>query len=404
MSKKLLCPDDIRDFLTRRFNNQHQNWLRGEGSWPLSVPLGVPTERDVTQDAEAVRAWVGAWAACSGLGELLWEERQWGRLGAHRLPSSVVVSTPLQVAAIARQGARWTLATRRYDRLNQRWPELAASTVLARNFDVLADYEAVDFERLFGLLEWLDVNPASGKYLRQLPVEGLDTKWIEKRRGLVMDLVHALRGAEIGRDFYALCGLQRPLHRLRIRLLCPVLRAAVGGLRDIEAPVDELAALRIAPGAAVIVENLETGVALPDFPGCVALMKLGNAVSVLQDLPWLRDIPAVYWGDIDTHGLAILSRARRQLPRLKSVLMDPQTLLAHRPLWGQESAQHIDAVLADLTPAERAVFDGLKGNVWGHKVRLEQERLPWDAAMQAVREALACMAGATAPSLSAPAS
>ena len=69
--------------------------------------------------------------------------------------------------------------------------------------------------------------------------------------------------------------------------------------------------------------------------------------------------------------------------------MNPQTLLAHRPLWGQEPAQHVDAVLADLAPAERAVFDGLKGNVWGHKVRLEQERLPWGAAMQRVRDALA---------------
>ena len=106
MSKKLLSPDDVRDFLTRRFNHQHQNGVRGEGAWPLSVALGVPTERDVTQDAEAVRAWVAAWAASSGLGELVWEERQWGRLGAHRLPSSVVVSTPLQVAAIARQGDR----------------------------------------------------------------------------------------------------------------------------------------------------------------------------------------------------------------------------------------------------------------------------------------------------------
>ena len=130
MSRKLLFPDDVRDFLTRRFNSQHQGWLKGEGSWPLSVALGQPTERDVTQNAEGVRAWVGAWAASSGLGELVWEQRQWGRLGAHRLPSSVVVSTPLQVAAIARQGARWTLATRRHNRLNQRWPDFAATSAV----------------------------------------------------------------------------------------------------------------------------------------------------------------------------------------------------------------------------------------------------------------------------------
>lgn len=52
-------------------------------------------------------------------------------------------------------------------------------------------------------------------------------------------------------------------------------------------------------------------------------------------------------------------------------------------------------MFADFSPAEWAVFDGFKGNVWGHKLRLEQERLPWEAATQGVRETLARDARAT---------
>jgi hypothetical protein len=105
-------------------------------------------------------------------------------------------------------------------------------------------------------------------------------------------------------------------------------------------------------------------------------------------------VPAFHWGDIDTHGLAILERARRALPGLRSMLMDEATLLAHRPLWGEEPEPHPDAALEALTAAERRLFEDLRGGRWGLRVRLEQERLPWDAALAAIEAALA---GATAP-------
>jgi hypothetical protein len=388
MSKKLLFPDDVRDFLVRRFNNQHQTWLTGTGVWPLYVALGVPTEKDVTQDPGAVRGWVDAWTTWKGDGELVWEERQWGRLGKQRLPAWMVLTTPVQVAVAVLQGGRWKVATQRYERFVQKWPMLVTTTALPRNFDVLADYAGDDFERLIALLSWFDANPNAGKYLRQLPVEGLDTKWIEKRRGLVMDLLQAIRGVQGYREFYSLCGLIRREHRIRVRLLCPELRRAAGGLSDIEAPIEELATLALAPRAAVIVENLETGVALADRPGCIAFMKLGNAVSVLNALLWLRDVPVLYWGDIDTHGFAILDRARAVIPGLRSILMDEVTLLSHRSLWGQEPAQHPDVALPHLTDGERIVYSGLRSNTWGQKVRMEQERIAWLQAMETLDVAL----------------
>ena len=36
---------------------------------------------------------------------------------------------------------------------------------------------------------------------------------------------------------------------------------------------------------------------------------------------------------------------------------------------------------------ERAAYLGLRSNAWGQKVRLEQERLPWDVAIHALRSA-----------------
>jgi hypothetical protein len=64
-----------------------------------------------------------------------------------------------------------------------------------------------------------------------------------------------------------------------MRVLCPRLRTRVGGLCDIEAPIAELAALQLAPTISLVVENLNTGVALPDIDGTVAFMRLGLAVD-----------------------------------------------------------------------------------------------------------------------------
>lgn len=382
MPKKLLSPEAAQDFLVRRFNNQHQNWLAGEGTWPLVVSLGVPSEKDIAEDASAVREWAAAWQLRTGPGEVAFEERQFARLGRHRLPASLTLPDAATVAACVGQLRRWEVATQRFQQMLGRWPSMGPSA-LASRFDVLADYSAVDFGRLMALLAWLEANPTSGLYLRQLPVEGVDTKWMERRTGLMAGLLRSLREvAEDDSDAHRLFGLRKPAHRVRIRVLCPALRRVVGGICDIEAPAAELAALPIAPRTVVIVENLETGLALPDVPDAVAIMRLGNAVSVLGLLPWLRASKVVYWGDIDTHGFAILDRARRAVPQLQSVLMNEETLLSHRLLWGQESAQCPNVPLDALTAQERSVYENLRANTWGHHVRLEQERLGWSDALE----------------------
>jgi hypothetical protein len=162
----------------------------------------------------------------------------------------------------------------------------------------------------------------------------------------------------------------------------------VAGLGDIEAPVDQLTCLPIRPESAIVVENLETGLALPDLEGTVGIMGLGNAVSALGRLPWMTDVGAVYWGDIDTHGFAILARARAVLPQIRSVLMDEATLLAHRPLWGQEPAQCANVPMEMLTDSERAVCNGLRVHTWGQRIRLEQERLSWDHCLRRLLDEL----------------
>ena len=102
-----------------------------------------------------------------------------------------------------------------------------------------------------------------------------------------------------------------------------------------------------------------------------------------ERLAWLADLEVVYWGDIDTHGLAILDRLRRHFPRAESMLMDRATLLAHRSQWVTEPAPAA-AVLARLTAAEQELYRSLVDGDHGAAVRLEQERVSFGAIRQAL--------------------
>lgn len=388
MTRKLLLPKELEELLLRRYNNQHKAWLLGGGQWPLSLSLGVPTENDVANDAPGVRKWVDAWTGWSGPGKVSWTSRQWARMGTQQLPDTFELPSPLEVASVVGQGRRWMVVEKRYHRLIEQWPQLAGQPVVGRYFSVLSDYSDQDFSRLLAMLDWLEQNPSSGFAPRQLPVVGLDTKWLEKRTGPITNLLRGILGNDGPGDFYSVCGLRRPTTRIRLRILCPRLRQRVGGLTDVEAPILELAQLSISPKHILIVENLETGLALPDMDGVVAFMRLGNAVGVLADLPWLQGCCVIYWGDIDTHGYAILNRARSLFPQLSSVLMDQETFLSYRDLWGEEDPQCQETSLSLLTEQESVVFYGLRKGLWGHQPRLEQERIPWPVALTSLVAAI----------------
>ncbi|MGN6524272.1 MAG: Wadjet anti-phage system protein JetD domain-containing protein, partial [Actinomycetes bacterium] len=94
------------------------------------------------------------------------------------------------------------------------------------------------------------------------------------------------------------------------------------------------------------------------------------------------------WGDIDTHGFAILDRLRAWLPQTRSVLMDRATLLAHRERWVEED-RPTRAALSRLTEDERALYEDLVTDAFGQRVRLEQEVIDWGW----VGESLTCGRG-----------
>ena len=136
-------------------------------------------------------------------------------------------------------------------------------------------------------------------------------------------------------SFLTALGLSGKPETLRLRV-DPSLNLAAG-LSDLTARVDELVTLEIAAKLAVIVENEITFLSVPVPAEGLVLWGKGFEVDRAGSMPWLADADIAYWGDLDTHGFAILNQLRAWLPQTRSVLMDRDTLLAHRDRWVTEA-------------------------------------------------------------------
>jgi hypothetical protein len=147
----------------------------------------------------------------------------------------------------------------------------------------------------------------------------------------------------------------------------------------------ELAAFPLAAQRVFVVENEVTYLAFPLVRDAVVVFGSGfNLISALA-LPWLAEREVVYWGDIDTYGFEILDRLRARLPTVTSILMDTETLLAHRKQWVVEPVP-TNKSLHHLSPEEAALYSDLVEDRYGHHVRLEQERVRFGRIRRALAE------------------
>lgn len=335
------------------------------------LPLHPPTQDTALGDGGATVAWVRSWHDVPGV---VWVRRRWANAGDQDVPQQLILEHPEDVADFVGRTHHWLTLRDRAAELIERWgPDIEPA--VRRHATAIAEHEGPDHARLVAAVDWLVAHPASNVFLRQLPVAGIDTKWLGSRRALVTALVTSVTHA---REL----GLRQPPGLVRIRFLDAAL--APGGLRDLAAPVTEIDRLEIRPDRVLVVENLESLLALPTVPRTVAVHGSGYAVDRLASIGWLRCSPITYWGDVDTDGFAILDRLRAHFPSVESVLMDEETLLAHRDLWVEDPNRASRASLPRLprlTPGESAalrrlhVLDG---------VRLEQERLAWPEVLRAL--------------------
>jgi hypothetical protein len=384
-------PADVLRLLRRRWQTGTflTAFAASRGWEPLGVPVRGPTPREIAEHFGDVQIWAAQWQRADPKLLRIEHKRVGGRItGVNTIPCRAWIDSYDQLWALL--GVR---------REVERFTELGEATgkhcprllvwLTAHPMQALK-LEAC-WAQILDTVRWVDGCQKPGMYLRQIDVPAVDTKFIEQHRGVLGELLdHQLAAERIDpsvprSDFTGRYRFRKKPQYVRFRLLGGDIQLGWGSLSELTVRASELTVAP--PGVTTVyaVENETTYLAFPAVAGAMVIFGGGYAVSALESLAWLADADLIYWGDIDTHGFAILDRLRQRFPQARSMLMDRLTLLAHRSQWVTEPSP-TGGPLDLLDQDEAELYRDLATNMLGKSIRLEQERVRFSAVLAILTE------------------
>ncbi len=359
--------------------------LTGTPFFPRPINrVGKVKPRERLEEFDRIQAQQQALIARKDKGYTLhWEERNYRNVGRNRFIAGVSVDTLDDYLYLLRRGP----AHRRF---------LDDAGLILKEVPALRDWcvqNPLEIEahhpywlHLLRVVRYfLDEHRPGQYYIRELPL-AVPTKFIETHRKVLASMLDAVlppdridetfRGVQQFEQRYGL-KYRQPMVRLRL-LDAELARQYFSGLTDLQIPLDDFSKLTLPLQRVIILENktnfsnLMNFLTLPQYPATAGLFGSGFGLAQLKDIEWLRKTDILYWGDLDAHGLQILSQLRGYYPQTRAFLMDRATLDAFPEYVQTDAPESTAGRLPNLTEAEQSLFDYLNQN----RLRLEQERIP----------------------------
>lgn len=352
--------------------------LQEEALFPLRLALKTPSSSEISAQFDAVRTWLTTLKSMPQV-RLEMREIKHRLYGTNLLPCAVWLDTREAATSLIgknRETARFAqIITLTRTAQPQLLPWLAKKPLRALQLHA-------EWPQILAVVGWMATHPRPQVYLRQVDLPGIDSKFIEQHRSILAELFDLSLAPEALDDsangqagFEQRYGFLQKSELLRLRSLDPQLAIFPGALQqEVALTSANFAALKLPITRVFMTENEINYLAFPNVEKSIVIFGAGYGFRALQAALWLRQCELHYWGDIDTHGFAILDQLRSILPHTRSLLMDQACLLAHQTMWGKED-KPAKRALTRLSPPETIVFEGLCEDRWGDKLRLEQERI-----------------------------
>ncbi len=376
----MITPEEIKQKAQRSYLAFLQSWIRGESYIPLTFAAGkLPT--DFVPLRAAVHQLQAHSKSVLGYGYSIETQKQQKRsLKTQTLPTRIVLETPRDFLRLIDKESEFLHFQRDVALIREQIPQLEA-WMLSSPKKVIEYHR--DWLGLLTVCRYFLEHPRPRLYIRELPLN-VHTKFVEEHIGILRELLEHLLPAEAiipdAPTFQQRFGLREEEPLVHMRLLDDQLKKRYGiPLSELCIPRSQFACLDLRAQCCMITENKMTFLTLPALPNAFALHGSGFGVSGLAAIPWLRECPIIYWGDLDAHGFQILSQLRAIFPHVVSLMMNEATLqtfsgfcVAGTPCSARQ--------LPYLTPEEHTLFLHLaEGNI-----RLEQERISHGYALEQI--------------------
>lgn len=352
--------------------------VNGELKFPLRLSLRGPDSSEITKRFSDVREWISELFTNPYL-------RIEMRLVTHRVqgennvPQSVWVDSlkdALSMIGKQREAASFQSILNATLKVQPKLIDWLAKRPM-RALE-LAD----EWERLLNVVTWIQSHSRPGIYIRQVDLPGIHTKFIENYRAVLTELLDRVLPSESidltatgASHFAARYGFREKPERIRFRVLDNKKSMVFGLIQsDITLDIESFIQLELPVDRVFITENEINFLVFPPMEKSLVIFGAGYGWDALAKTKWLTRCSIHYWGDIDTHGFAILDQLRSHFAQVRSFLMDRETLMLHEALWGIES-EPVQHDLQRLTESERSLFNDLRDNRFRKNLRMEQERV-----------------------------
>jgi hypothetical protein len=385
--KQMIQPEDIRRKAENLYPLCLRAWLEGdEDFFPRTIPARKTLDAGNPSAAiHAVRRLREESKEVTGFGYTVqWREVKSRNFGRNQFPARILFETPDDLLRLIGKQREFKLFTEAVTRLRAVFPTL--ENWIRPNVRALIE-AAPDLDGLLRVLQFFYDHPRPNRFARELLLP-VDTKFIERYQGLLrswFDIVlppHTIRADE--EHFERRYGLRYAEPHLLVRLLDPTLESELGWpCSELSLPLHTLGAMLLRADVAIVVENKVNLLTLPCVPRGIGLGGLGNGVVLLRYVPWLKDMPIVYWGDVDVEGFEILSSLRAIFPSARSFLMNLAAMERWRHLAVPGTGRNQD-LPAHLTDVEQQACLRCRDE----NLRLEQERIPQDVVSNEIQHLL----------------
>jgi hypothetical protein len=378
MPLKLQTKQTITKKLTTLYSKaEHLKAHLNQEPFEVNFSFKRLSQKDIENNFNQINQWIKELNQLSF--EVEFSSVSYRSLGEQSLPCSLVVNQEQFLTYLGKKRDFSKHMTLLKESFSQ-FPSL--KSLLIKEPKLIMEYVEV-WDRLLRVCHYFVESPRPNLYIRELEIEEVDSKFIEQYKRVLDKLLETILEAsfydkEISKishyGFEKKYGLKYDLPTIRFRILDQ--NYYICGLDDLSLPLNLFKNLDLACQNVYITENKINGLSFPQRKESMVIFGLGYGIESLKEVTWLQNKNIYYWGDIDTHGFAMLSQIRSYFPLSQSILMNEETVMRFKHLAVNES-KPFKGELPNLTEEEQIIFDRLKDNYYGEALRIEQERISY---------------------------
>ena len=364
--------------------------VSGRKIFPLKMSCKTPSSEEISGKFAEVREWIETLSLLSkekkGHGYTIEYKTVNHRIvGTNSIPSHIYVESADDMAYLAGRTKELKIFSELLEQTECECPQLL---MYLERKPLSAAAKSEEWNRLTLTALWLYAHRKPDIYIREIELPGIDTKFIENNKSILSELFDTLlpssaieKNCNRTNEFAKRYGFKSA--PLTVRFRTPLIEDKRIP-SDITLTSDDFAASPIACENIIVTENLTNFLSLPRAKNRLIIFGSGYGFENLANASWMSDKNIFYWGDIDTHGFAILSQFRKNFPNAISIMMDKETLLSNISLCSEEQKPNRGEIMR-LTEEEKDLCTALLANRYGENLRLEQERINFKTVKEVMR-------------------